>query len=198
MTPTRESRSGMPVRSLRTFLSWTFGVTWGLAFLLVLVPDHIEAIFGELRLTNPLFLLAVYSPGFAGVVLVWRHYGAKGLGSYLRRLTRWRMPLGWWVFLVAGVPLLFYAGAAITGTITDPFPYSPWYAVLPALALHFFLGPIEELGWRGIALPLLQRRMAPLWAGTILGVIWGLWHIPAFLLGGTPQSAWSFGPYFIA
>jgi membrane protease YdiL (CAAX protease family) len=48
-----------------------------------------------------------------------------------------------------------------------------------------------------VALPLLQRRMAPLWAGLVLGAIWGLWHVPAFLLGGTPQSAWSFAPYFI-
>jgi uncharacterized protein len=29
-------------------------------------------------------------------------------------------------------------------------------------------------------------------------VIWGVWHVPAFLLSGTPQSAWSFGPFFIA
>src|SRR5574340_1391279 len=136
MTPTRESRSGMPVRSLRTFLAWTFGVTWGLAFLLVLVPDHIEAIFGELRLTNPLFLLAVYSPGFAGVVLVWRHYGAKGLGSYLRRLTRWRMPLGWWVFLVAGVPLLFYAVVAISVIVTPMFNAARG-SLLIAVLFHF-------------------------------------------------------------
>jgi hypothetical protein len=60
-----------------------------------------------------------------------------------------------------------------------------------------FIGPIEEFGWRGVALPLLQRKLSPFWAGLILGCIWGAWHIPAFLLSGTPQSAWSFGPYFI-
>jgi membrane protease YdiL (CAAX protease family) len=108
------------------------------------------------------------------------------------------MPVAWWVFLVIGIPILFYLGAAIKGTITDPFPFSPWYGVLPALAIALFIGPIEEFGWRGVALPLLQRRFAPLWAGLILGVIWGLWHVPAFLLSGTPQSAWAFGPYFIA
>ena len=48
-----------------------------------------------------------------------------------------------------------------------------------------------------MALPLLQRRFAPLTAGLILGSFWGLWHAPAFLHSGTPQSAWSFGPYVI-
>ncbi len=59
------------------------------------------------------------------------------------------------------------------------------------------LGPVEELGWRGVAMPLLQRRLAPFWAALVLGLIWGIWHFPAFLLSGTPQSAWSFTPFLI-
>ena len=48
-----------------------------------------------------------------------------------------------------------------------------------------------------MALPLLQRKMAPTWAALIIGVIWGTWHTPAFLLSGTEQSAWSFLPFFM-
>ena len=61
-------------------------------------------------------------------------------------------------------------------------------------AAALLIGPVEEIGWRGVALPLLQRRYAPLWASLILGAFWGFWHLPAFLLSGTEQSAWSFGP----
>lgn len=187
----------MKTKTLIPFLAITFGLTWGLAASLILFYDQIVAIFGEVSMTNPLFILAVYAPSFAGIFLVWRHYGLKGLGSFLRRLTLWRMPVVWWLFLILGIPVLVYAGAALTGTIGDPFPFSPWYQVLPAMAFALFLGPIEEFGWRGVALPLLQRKFAPFWAGLILGVIWAAWHIPSFLLSGTPQSAWSFGPYFI-
>ncbi|HSL00927.1 MAG TPA: CPBP family glutamic-type intramembrane protease [Rubrobacteraceae bacterium] len=144
-----------------------------------------------------MYILAVYGSGIVGVLLVWRYYGIKGLGSFFRRLTLVRMPAAWWVFLVIGIPALFYLGAIITGTFTDRFPFSTWYGVLLALVPALFIGPIEEFGWCGVALPLLQRRFAPLWAGLILGVIWGLWRVLVFLLSGTPQSSWSFGPFFI-
>jgi uncharacterized protein len=188
----------MAFRSLGAFFALTFGLTWGLAVLLILFPEQIEAIFGELGYTHPLFILAVYAPAFAAIFLVWRHYGVNGLGSYFRRLTLWRMPVAWWLFLVIGTPALFYAGAAATATVIDPFPFSPWYHALPALAITLVIGPVEEFGWRGVALPLLQRRFAPLWAGLALGVVWGIWHVPAFVLSGTPQEAWSFGPFFVS
>jgi membrane protease YdiL (CAAX protease family) len=198
MEPLPSPPPAMQLRSLGPFLALTFGLTWGLAAVFMLFPGPVEAIFGQVGYTNPLFVLAVYSPGFAGVFLVWRHYGLTGLFRYARRLTIWRMPLAWWALLVIGVPALFYVSAGIKGSITDPFPFTPWFNVFPALAIALFVGPIEELGWRGVALPLLQQRFAPLWSALILGAIWGVWHVPAFLLGGTPQSSWSFAPYFIA
>ena len=89
-----------------------------------------------------------------------------------------------------------YLGAMIKGGNWAAFPFSPWHQVIPALALALFLGPIEEFGWRGLALPLLQRKYSPFWASIILGTIWMIWHIPAFLIGGTIQSTWSFLPFF--
>ncbi|MCL4262933.1 MAG: CPBP family intramembrane metalloprotease [Anaerolineae bacterium] len=187
----------MGTKTLAPFLAISFGLTWGLAAILLLFYDQVVALFGEITMTNPLFILAVYAPGFAGILLVWWHYGLRGLGSFFRRLTLWRAPVAWWLFLILGIPALVYAGAALSGTLDDPFPFTPWYMVLPAMAVALFIGPIEEFGWRGVALPLLQRRFAPFWAGLILGIIWATWHIPSFLIGGTPQSAWAFGPYFI-
>lgn len=187
----------MKTKTILPFLAITFGITWGLAVLLMLFYDQMVSIFGEMSMTNPVFILLVYSPGFAGVFLIWRHYGLNGLRSFFRRLTLWQAPAAWWAFIILGIPLIVYSGAAIKGSITEPFPFTPWFQAFPAMALALFLGPIEEFGWRGIAQPLLQRKFSPFWSGLILGCIWGIWHIPAFLGSGTPQSAWDFGPYFI-
>jgi membrane protease YdiL (CAAX protease family) len=162
----------------------------------VAFPDQFETLFGPMGYTNPAFILLVYSPGFVGMFMVWRHYGRRGLASLFRRFTLWRMAGRWWALLLLGMPAVFYAGAVLTGDVGD-FPFDPWYGVLPALIPAFFIGPIEELGWRGVALPLLQRRFAPLWASLIVGVVAALWHTPAFLMSGTKQAAWSFGPFFL-
>jgi membrane protease YdiL (CAAX protease family) len=185
-----------PRRLLAPFLALTFGLSWGLSVLLALFSEPIVAVFGDLTMSNPLIMVIVYAPGLAGLALVWRHHGLAGLGRFLRRLTLWRAPVGWWAFLLLGVPAVVYAGAAIKGTLGDPFAFSPWYRVFPALATALFLGPLEEFGWRGVALPALQRRMAPAWAGLLLGGAWGIWHLPSFMFGSTPQSAWEFGPFF--
>ncbi len=176
---------------LAIFFVLAFGISWGVLALYLLFTEQATARFGAMGYTNPLFLLAVYAPAIAGVFVVVRLHGPAGLGPFARRLALWRMPWVWWLLLVFGIPAVSYAGAALKGTLDDPFPFSPWTAVLPALVTTLFIGPIEEFGWRGVALPLLQRRLAPFWAGLWLGLIWAVWHVPAFFLSGTPQSSWS-------
>ncbi|MDO9526344.1 MAG: CPBP family intramembrane metalloprotease [Gemmobacter sp.] len=70
-------------------------------------------------------------------------------------------------------------------------------SVVAVLFMMLLLGPVEEFGWRGVAQPVLQRHMAPIWAGLVIGVAWGLWHMPAFLLSGTVYADWNFLPFFV-
>jgi len=188
----------MGIKTLWAFLGLTFGLSWVPMSLFMLFADQLTPLIGEMSITNPFFLLAVYAPGLSGMILVWHYYGLKGLGSFFRRLLIWRAPMQWWLFLLLGIPVIVYAAAAIKGTFDDPFPFSSWTMVFPALVQSLLLGPLgEEFGWRGLALPLLQRRFSPFWASIILGVVWAVWHAPAFAMSGTPQSGWSFGPFFL-
>lgn len=188
----------MPFQLLIPYFAITFGLAWAAIGALILFQEPIEAVFGELSAGNPFFMLAVYAPAIAAFTLVSRRGGLGGLRRFLSRLLLWRVHWGWYLFLLAGIPLLFYGGAALKGNLaSEPFPFPTWYDVIPALAFMLVLGPIEEFGWRGFALPLLQQRMAPIWAGLILGAIWGAWHLPAFFLSGVPQGAWSFFPFFL-
>src|SRR5688572_11935122 len=97
-------RTAMGTKTLLSFLALTFGLSWVPMSLFMLFADQLTPVFGEMSSTNPFFLLAVYAPGLSGIFLVWTHYGRKGLGSFFRRLAFWRAPLGWWLFLLLGIP----------------------------------------------------------------------------------------------
>ena len=192
------NRRQIPFVSLVPFLLVAFGLAWGILALFIFLPDQMTGIFGELTGQHPLFFLAVWSPAIAAFIIVTYKDGLGGLRRYLSRLLLWRCSPAWYAFLIVGIPLLFFGGSALKGNLLEnPFPFSSFRALVLALVMAMVKGPVEELGWRGLALPLLQRRLAPIWAGLILGVVWGFWHLPAFLLSGTQQSAWSFTPFFL-
>ena len=187
----------MEFRSFAPFLLISFGLAWGILGLYVFLPERMGTVFGPLTGNHPLFYLAVYSPAIAAFVLVVRTGGLAGLVCFLRRALLWRCSVSWYAFLIVGIPLIFISGSALRGNLfTEPFPFASFPSLLTALGLAAVKGPMEEFGWRGLALPLLQRKFAPFQAGLILGVIWGLWHLPAFLLSGTQQSEWSFTAFF--
>ena len=192
------NRGQIPFISLVPFLLIAFGLAWGILALFIFLPDQMTGIFGELTGQHPLFFLAVYAPAIAAFIIVTYNAGIGGLRRYLSRLLLWRCSLPWYAFLIIGIPLIYIGGSALKGNLfTEPFPFSSFQSLILALVLTAIKGPIEEFGWRGLALPLLQRKFAPIWAGLILGVIWGFWHLPAFMLSGTQQSAWSFTPFFV-
>jgi uncharacterized protein len=61
--------------------------------------------------------------------------------------------------------------------------------VLPLFLVILILtdGLGEELAWRGFALPRLLTRHNALAASLILGVLWGLWHLPLIWTEGAPM-----------
>lgn len=192
------NRPGLPLLSLVPFMLITFVIAWGILALYIFLPDQMAGVFGQLTGQHPLFFLAVWAPAIAAFIVVLYYTGVAGLGRFLSRFLLWRCSPWWYAFLIVGIPVVFIAGAAMRGTLlTDPFPFATASSMLIALGLAAIKGPMEEFGWRGVALPLLQRKLAPLWAGLVLGVIWGLWHLPAFMLSGTQQSQWAVAPFFV-
>jgi membrane protease YdiL (CAAX protease family) len=106
----------------------------------------------------------------------------------LGRYVLWRVRLRWYVFALLGVPLIMLVGTMVYSMELPSLAAlgGPSYLLsyLASFALVTVLGGplLEEGGWRGFALPRMERLHGPLLASLILGVLWALWHLPEFLV----------------
>lgn len=188
----------VPSRALIGFFALTFGITWGVIGLYISAPDWATSRFGEISGSHPFFFLATWAPALSAFAIVLIYSGPGGLKAFLSRLLIWRGSAAWAIFILAGIPVVFMVGSLLKGgPLLAPVPPEGAGALLALLFMMLFLGPIEEFGWRGVAQPILQRHVAPLWAGAIIGTIWGIWHLPAFFLSGTVFAGWNFLPFLI-
>ena len=131
---------------------------------------------------------ATFGPTVAALVMTAVTDGGPGVVRLLRRYIQWRTRLVWYLFVLIGIPVIIVLGTIVVpgagesfqpiiGTLLIAYPW--------AFVLTFFLGgPLgEEPGWRGFALPRLQKRNGPLWGSLVLGLLWAGWHFPLFFTG---------------
>lgn len=154
-----------------------------------------------------LHYVASFGPALAALVVTAWIGGGSGLAELWGRIVKWRVGWGWAAFAV-GSPVALFVLAALAIRIlqgqwpdlhllgqANYLPYLGWW-VLPLWLVTFGFG--EEIGWRGFALPRLQGTMSVSKATLVLGVLWIVWHVPAFFYLDTYQGMpWFVLPGFI-
>jgi uncharacterized protein len=127
-------------------------------------------------------------PTLAAFIMTATTEGREGVRRLLGRYVLWRVGLRWYMFALIGVPLIMLLGTMVysmelpnLGALGGP---SYLFSYLLSFALVTVLGGplLEEGGWRGFALPRMERLHGPLLASLILGILWALWHLPEFLV----------------
>jgi membrane protease YdiL (CAAX protease family) len=171
-----------------------FGLTWGAGGLALLT--------GNIRSTHPLHplhYLAAFGPSLAGFVMAAATEGWVGVRNLLARVVPKRAHAAWYVAVLVLFPTACFIAAWIFDrkSLTALPAFDRLVFLVPA-TLVFDTGPLgEEFGWRGFALPRLLRRMRPLPAALLLGVIWGAWHLPTFFIQTLSQSELSVLLFFV-
>ena len=148
--------------------------------------------------------LGGFGPGVAAVALVAWTGGARALRGWLQRCLRWRIgvrPFAWALFLPMAVFVAAAVGHAALGGTLGLWPPDAQLPGLATAVLNMGLilllgGPLgEEFGWRGWAWPALRARHGWRVSSLLLGGVWGLWHLPLFLVPGSLQSQLPVWPF---
>ncbi len=187
--------SGEQTGRFALYLVMTFGITWVCWWPLAsLIPS------GSGAFSNPtfstLYIVGGLGPTLAALLAVAFTPREGSLAAYGASLTRWRVPLAWYAAAFLLPPTLAFTLdllAARFGAQTPSFPAFRDLSRIPLIFLTMILGGgLEELGWRGVAQPMLERRLSRLSSAAIVGIAWALWHLPLFFIHGVSQYGASF------
>lgn len=132
--------------------------------------------------------LAPFGPTIAAFLLTIINEGRNGAKELLKRGLNFKFRKIWLVPIFLLMPVIVGFSLLLAILSGEPAPQiavlsSPWI-VIPAFFYILFLGgPLgEEFGWRGYALDRLQNNYNALISSVILGIVWGLWHLPMFFM----------------
>ncbi len=175
-------------KNLLLFFVFSFIISWIL---------WLPSVFVSLGIitSGPIQILgnfAIFGPFITAFALTY----TKGEEGEIKRLfmSGWNIKFDKKWIITLFLPLFIGGLTFIIVSIVEPmdrFQYAPPIIMwIPNFFLYYFIGGpfTEEYGWRGYALDRLQSKFNALFSSLILGLIWGLWHLPLFFIEGTVQS----------
>jgi membrane protease YdiL (CAAX protease family) len=175
---------------------WFFGLVYILSALLY-TPILLSG-KGLSNLLNTILMVFISClPSTLGIIFVHRTKKPEERRDFWRRVVRWpREHTKVAVVALALLPALVFISffcAVFINNVPLSFLYgldvlTNWETLFVFLFVEFFFGALsEELGWRGYALDELQSRWSAFTSSIVLGIVWALWHTPAFLIPGLSQ-----------
>ena len=112
--------------------------------------------------------------------------------NYLKSFLFDKTRIKWYVFAILFFPasymLSYTMGKLLDLETSRPFFNPDAYFFLAFLLTFFFTGAPEEFGWRGFLQKELQKKYNPLITALIIGLVWGLWHLPLHYNGLYPSD----------
>jgi uncharacterized protein len=120
----------------------------------------------------------------SALFVTWAANGRQGIISLFKRVARWRFGVGWWLAVLAGLPVLTVVFTLILGgSLKSIDPVGLFWDQLRLLLINLILVNLwEETAWAGVMQTRLERRHNIFVAAALTAVPFGFIHLPlAFL-----------------
>jgi membrane protease YdiL (CAAX protease family) len=162
---------------MRTYvIGW---MSWGM--LILLIDTHVIPFSSPLGVI--LFAVGGYSPTIAALSVLEKR-NPKSIATFIFHGNHKAVP---YVFLFC---LLLASTYYLTSRQFQP---NMALYLFPVYWLEMmFVGGFEELGWRGVMQPTLEKSMPFPLSVLLTGITWAVWHVPLWFVAGSSQAAFPF------
>jgi membrane protease YdiL (CAAX protease family) len=136
------------------------------------------------------FLSAFTGPTLGALSVTAVTSGKAGVHRFLRRYIQWRAGVRWYLLALFSFFAIFLLSVCIPLGLGPLATFvKQWQLVFTTfvpLVIVFSLSDAlgEEPGWRGFALPRLQKRYGPVVGTVVLGTLHSFWHLPTGFVNG--------------
>jgi membrane protease YdiL (CAAX protease family) len=189
------------------FFMLTFLFSWGIWLPSILVGLGIELSIDAPTYTSITVIIGAFAPLFAAFTLVVKQHGWKEGWNFIRQAFDFKVKPIYLIFSLI-IPIIIHAtvhyiapllGFEVADTLFPKgLPVSPIIISIPYFFLMLLIGGgQEEFGWRGYALAPLQKRLGVIPASILIGLMWGLWHWPLWVMPGDGHSTYPFLAFII-
>lgn len=182
--------------ALPIYFVLTFAISWAGAFLVV-APYLLHRLPIPRLAGIVIFPAMLLGPVVSGFVMAGMTDGWGGVRDILRKMNPARVKFRWYAVLLLPPALVLCVLMLLAHLMSPAFaPNRFWLGI----AFGVPAGLFEEVGWTGFALPEMRRKgMTPLSASVLLGILWGVWHLPAInYLGASAPHGRYWLPFFLA
>lgn len=136
-----------------------------------------------------LFILGGLSPAICEIILHKRSHTKLEFKAFIMNIVGVKHHIWMYVYAVGGAFLILLIPIICGyGRITQPI-YLGILMILPML----IGGGLEEIGWRGLLQPELEKRLPHEVTILVVSVVWAMWHLPLWFIEGTSQYSMNFG-----
>ena len=137
----------------------------------------------------------------ATLIVTWVTDGGDGIRQLVGRMVHWRQSVGWWVLVVAGLPVLTVGLSVLMGDSLRPVdPVGFVVGQVTFLVVNLLLTNLwEEAAWAGFLQTRWERRHSLLVASMLTAVVFAFGHLPLALFDDVtaPSLAVSFLLYLV-
>lgn len=170
---------------LKRYIVWTYGIF----FVFILLIGLAMFVLKSQLVADILKVLSAWTATFVFVAMFRKIYPQGNLWDFIKSQFREKINFLTLLCIFLIQFLILVASLFITNTVWNVPLYeqvaASWMMLLIVFGNNLILGPLgEELGWRGFVFNELQKRMSPLNSAMIVGVTWGFWHAPLWLMSG--------------